>query len=344
MLVTANIFQPLIDFFEAILKFFHNTVGVGWGLSIILMTVFIRAALVPLTLKQMHSMQRLQRLQPQMKALQAKYKDDKQRLNQEMMKLYRENEVNPFASCLPMVLQIPVFISLFFMLRHDLRTNICRDVQNAAHTAFANHEATARVGTQIVKATAPGKTVPCGSGHGGGFLFVHDLTNKATGGVLIVLILLYVASQLGSTLLMSTTMDKTQRNLMLFLPLIFVTFVIRFPAGLIVYWITTNLWTVVQQYFVRKRVGPLQPAALTAGAGDGQTGGGGGGGLFGGLLGGSRGPAADGGGSRGDGTSTVRGSGAKEKTTANGAGAEARRGGPPPPPPRKKKKRSGRRR
>jgi YidC/Oxa1 family membrane protein insertase len=337
MFVLANIFQPLIDFFEAILKFFHDTVGVGWGLSIILMTVVIRAALVPLTLKQMHSMQRLQQLQPQIKAIQAKYKDDKQRMNQEMMRFYQENKVNPFASCLPMLLQLPVFISLFFMLRHDLRTNICPAVQDHAHKVLH---------------LAAGKTTPCGPGHGAGFLFIHDLTDKATGATLIVLIVLYVASQVGSTLLMSTTMDKTQRNLMLFLPLVFVIFVIRFPAGLIVYWITTNLWTVVQQYFVRKRVGPLQPAPAASG--------GGGGGLFGGLLGGgSRGEAPSGGGGGGssggggrgrDGSGGAQpaaassGGGAKTKTATNGASAQTRRSSKPPPPPRKKKKRSGRRR
>jgi YidC/Oxa1 family membrane protein insertase len=195
-----------------------------------------------------------------------------------------------------------------------------------------------------------GKTTPCGPGHGAGFLFIHDLTDKATGATLIVLIVLYVASQVGSTLLMSTTMDKTQRNLMLFLPLIFVIFVIRFPAGLIVYWITTNLWTVVQQYFVRKRVGPLQPAPAASG--------GGGGGLLGGLLGGgSRGDAPSGGGGGGSSGGRGRdgggaaaepaagsGRGAKAKTTSNGASAESRRSSKPPPPPRKKKKRSGRRR
>jgi YidC/Oxa1 family membrane protein insertase len=329
MFVLANIFQPLIDFFEAILKFFHNTVGVGWGLSIILMTVVIRAALVPLTLKQMHSMQRLQALQPEIKKLQAKYKDDKQRMNQEMMRFYQENKVNPFASCLPMVLQLPVFISLFFMLRHDLRTNICPAVQTAAHA----------------HGLAAGKTTPCGPGHGAGFLFIHDLTNKATGSILVVLIILYVASQVGSTLLMSTTMDKTQRNLMLFLPLLFVAFIIRFPAGLIVYWITTNLWTVVQQYFVRKRVGPLQPATLGGDAG-------GGGGLLAALRGGGGGgPSGDGSGGGSDRPRAPAGeaggatkTATKAKTATNGASGQSQRTSKPPPPPRKKKKRSGRRR
>src|SRR4030088_1922329 len=149
MLLAANIFQPLIDVFETVLKFFHNNIGVGWGLSIVLLTVLIRALLLPLTLKQFHSMQALQRLQPELKALQAKYKDDKQRQQQELMKFYKENKVNPLGSCLPLVAQLPVFISLFYMLRSNLRTDICPKVQ-LSYQAVHGH----------------GATTPCGAGHG----------------------------------------------------------------------------------------------------------------------------------------------------------------------------------
>src|ERR1700735_1547790 len=131
MLVTANIFQPLIDVFEAVIKFFHGTVGLPWGWSIVFLTITIRAVLIPLTFKQMSSMRRLQMLQPQLKEIQAKYKEDKQRQQQELMRFYKENNVNPLASCLPMVAQLPVFISLFYMLRKDLRDNICPSVQTA---------------------------------------------------------------------------------------------------------------------------------------------------------------------------------------------------------------------
>jgi YidC/Oxa1 family membrane protein insertase len=179
MLVTANIFQPLIDVFESVLKFFHNNLGVSWGLSIVLMTVVIRAVLLPLTVKQFHSMQRLQRHMPELKQIQAKYKEDKQRQQQEVMKFYKENNVNPLGSCLPLAAQLPVFISLFYMLRQDLRKNICPDVQaayQAAHHVAVSH------------------TVPCGPGNGANFLFISDLTNKATGITLLVLIVLYVGT------------------------------------------------------------------------------------------------------------------------------------------------------
>src|SRR5205807_4567814 len=137
---------------------------------------------------------------------------------------------NPLGSCLPLVAQLPVFISLFYMLRQSLRKDICPGVQAAYHAA--TH--------------APiGHTVPCGPHGGASFLFIPDLTDKATGAVLVVLIILYVGTQLDSTLLMSTpTMDKTQRQLMLAMPLFFVIFIISFPADVIVYWITTNAWTI----------------------------------------------------------------------------------------------------
>ena len=329
MLVTANIFQPLIDVFETVLKFFHNSLGVPWGWSIVLLTVVIRAILLPLTLKQFHSMQALQRLQPELKAIQNKYKDDKQRQQQELMKFYKENKVNPLGSCLPLVAQLPVFISLFYMLRQSLRRDICPQIQLAyqqAHHLSAAH------------------TTPCGPNHGAGFLFIPDLTNKATGGVLIVLIVLYVGTQLASSLMMSSpTMDKTQRQIMLFMPLFFVVFIISFPAGVIVYWVTTNSWTILQQYVVKKRLGPVTPVPPSGSGSGSGSGGGGGGGRGGGPPGGVGGSdGAPNGASVGGLAGLLRGRQKSEEPTPVGAGRG--RGGPPPPPPRKKKKRSGRRR
>jgi YidC/Oxa1 family membrane protein insertase len=329
----ANIFQPLIDVFEAVLKFFHNSVGISWGWSIVAMTVVIRAALLPLTFKQFHSMQRLQAHMPELKAIQNKYKDDKQRQQQEVMKFYKENNVNPLGSCLPLAAQLPVFISLFYMLREDLRVNICPQTQaayQASHHVSAAH------------------TVPCGPNNGANFLFIPDITNKATGAVLIVLILLYVGTQLASSLMMaSPTMDKTQRQIMTFMPLVFVFVIINFPAGLLVYWITTNTWTMGQQYFIRRAIGPPVPATTGPKTDDGGGGRGGGGG-------GADGDSGPTNGSGGIGA-LLRGGRAKpaeetekekeKEPVSSGAGA-ARSGrvAAPPRPPRKKKKRSGRRR
>src|SRR3954470_1352078 len=128
----ANPLQPLIDLFEGVLKFFHDDIGLSWGLAIVFLTLIVRACLLPLAFRQFRSMQSLARHQPELKALQTKYKGDKDRLNQEMMKFYRENKINPLASCLPLAAQIPVFISLFYMLRHDLLFDIC-GVRPPAH-------------------------------------------------------------------------------------------------------------------------------------------------------------------------------------------------------------------
>jgi YidC/Oxa1 family membrane protein insertase len=299
-MVLANVLQPLIDFFESILKFFHDSFGFSWGLSIIALTVVVRAALVPLTVKQFRSMQALVRLQPEIKKLQEKYKDDRQRLNQEMMRFYQENKVNPFSSCLPLLLQLPVFFALFYLLRDDLRYEICPSVQPAP----------------------PADSIPCGETPASQFWFIPDITDKATGSVLVVLLVLYVSSQLLSSLLMPSTVDRTQRMIFLALPFIFVPFIQSFPAGLLVYWITTNAWTAVQQYLVRRTVGPISPPK----------------------------PAAEGGPPDDDGGKPAR-RGPRKPSSGDGNGvapdtarAPARVGGPPPPPPRKKKKRSGRRR
>ena len=227
----ANILQPLIDVANGVLSFFHDDVGVSWGMAIILLTVCTRALLIPLTYRQLKSMRALQAFQPQMKELQEKYKNDRQRLSQEMMKFYQENKINPLASCVPLLAQLPVFITLFQALRGPLREDICGQTAD------------------------PCGMVPPGD-WGQSFLFIPDLTDKATGGVLIALIVIYIVTQLFSGLVMATSTDRNQRLLMMALPFIFVPFIIGFPAGLILYWITTNVWTIGQQAVVNKVIPP----------------------------------------------------------------------------------------
>jgi YidC/Oxa1 family membrane protein insertase len=319
MLIAANVieeaFSPLITVFESILVFIHNdVVGGSWGLAIVGLTVLIRAVLVPLTLKQFRSMQELQRLAPELKALQEKYKDDKQRQQQEIMNFYREHKVNPFASCLPLLLQLPVFISLFYMLRTDLKKHICGEALVSSYN-HAYHATVATVGalpSKYIEKTSCQQVAP-GSGK---FLFLPDITNKATGAALIVLLALYVGSQLASTMVMSASADPNQRRLMMVIPLFFVIILYRYPAGLLVYWITTNLWTIGQGYFVRRRIGP--PPTVTAEA---------------------KGTSPPGGEGASPNGKPV-GKGPSGEPALAGAGA----GSAPPRPPRKKKKRSGRRR
>jgi YidC/Oxa1 family membrane protein insertase len=318
MFIAANViqeaFSPLIAVFESILVFIHdNVVGGSWGLAIVGLTILIRAVLVPLTLKQFRSMQELQRLAPELKALQEKYKDDKQRQQQEIMSFYREHKVNPFASCLPLLLQLPVFISLFYMLRTDLKKHICGEAlvshyNSLYHTTIA---AVSGVPSKYIEKTSCQQVAP-GSGK---FLFLPDITNKATGVALVVLLVLYVGSQLASTMMMSASADPNQRRLMMVLPLFFVIILYRYPAGLLVYWITTNLWTIGQGYFVRRTIGPPPTVSPSKGATTA-------------LAKGSSNGRAEGSGT------------AKGEPALAGAGAASA----PPPPPRKKKKRSGRRR
>jgi YidC/Oxa1 family membrane protein insertase len=282
----ANVLQPLIDACQWILEFWHDLIGGSWGWSIILLTFTVRLAILPLTFKGVKSMQRLQTLQPKIKEIQERYKDDRQRMNQEDMAFYQREKVNPLGSCLPLILQIPFFISLFYLLRSD---TFQQDI--ASNPSFGP---------------------------------IDNLAEKVTDPVLLgVLIVLYVGTQLAASAVTAISADPTQRRIMFALPFVFVIFIINFQAGLIVYWITTNVWTIGQQLMVRKlypKPAPLDPRdavtetkpargkPVTAAA-----------------------VAADGGNGR-----------SKEpaKTPAgNGDQAKA-----PPASPRKKKKRSGRRR
>jgi YidC/Oxa1 family membrane protein insertase len=316
--VIQNAFSPLITLFESIMVFIHdNLVGGSWGLAIIGLTVVIRAALVPLTFRQLKSMQEMQRLAPQIQALKEKYKEDKQRQQQEIMKFYQQNKINPLASCLPLLLQLPVFVSLFYMLRSDLKKHICGPSLVTHYNALH--------GTKIASvAHLPGKFIEktnCNAvaPHSAKFLFLPDITSKATGAALVVLIVFYVGSQVVSTLVATATADPNQRRLMLLLPVVFVVILYRYPAGLLVYWITTNLWTIAQQYFIRARMGHPPPAA-------------------------AKGSDAGDGGSANGRSDEPRGRGPKGEPALAGVGARGAASSAPPRPPRKKKKRSGRRR
>jgi YidC/Oxa1 family membrane protein insertase len=310
--VIQDAFSPLISLFESIMVFIHaHLVGGSWGLAIVGLTVLTRAVLVPLTYRQLKSMQEMQRLAPQINALKAKYKDDKQRQQQEIMKFYQANKINPLASCLPLLLQLPVFISLFYMLRTDLKLDICgAQLRSHFHLPVNGH-----IPAKELAATGCNQ-VASGSAR---FLFIPDITAKATGVALVVLILLYVGSQLASTLVATAAADPNQRRLMLLLPVVFVVILYRYPAGLLLYWVTTNLWTIGQQYLIRRHMGSSPAPGKGPGAG------------------------GDGGSPNGrpDGPR-----GAPPKAEPALAGVGAGRGSPatPPRPPRKKKKRSGRRR
>ena len=226
IIADIGILAPLENVLTAVLEFLHESVGLTWAWSIVGLTVIVRMLLVPLTVRQIHSMQNLQRHAPQMKEIQRKYKGDRQRMNEELMKFYKENRINPAASCLPLLAQFPVFISLYFVLKNFEKEVLPRFPQSELGWLNIVPNITDNAGT-----------------HWSGFL----------------LLAIYATSQTASTLLMSTTMDRTQRILLLFLPLAFLFVVINFPAGLVLYWMTTNLWTVGQGLITRRLV-PRTPA------------------------------------------------------------------------------------
>lgn len=204
---------------RAVLEFFH-AIGFTWGWAIVMLTLVVRLILLPLFVKQYKSARRMQEVAPQMKELQRKYKGNKQKLQEEMMKFYKENDVNPFGSCLPLLLQAPVFIALYFTLRD---------------ANFADGSDQSFMGA------------------------IPDISLLLTeiGWAVIPLVGVYAVSQLISTELSAMpTMSKNQRWLMRLLPIGIVFFIFQFPvpAGLVIYWATTNLWTAGQQLVLKRRI------------------------------------------------------------------------------------------
>jgi YidC/Oxa1 family membrane protein insertase len=173
--------------------------------------------------KQIHSTQAMQIHMPEMKRIQQKYKGDRQRMNEEMMKFYKENSINPAAPCLPLLVQFPIFIALYFVLR-----NFAKHVDAPAHEL--------------------------------GWLIVPNITHKITshwsGYVLLVV---YVVSQVASGYFASAAAQRSQRILLMVLPVFFVPVITHFPVGLLMYWMTTNLWTVGQGVITRRMVPKPEP-------------------------------------------------------------------------------------
>ena len=219
-----NPLQLLEDPLRGLLDFLHDNGNLTYGWSIVVLTVIVRTALLPLVIKQYSSMRAMQLVAPQLKELQRKYKGNRQKLNEELMRFYKENEINPFASCLPLVAQIPIFIALYYVLR-DFANDA--DVSGGS-VSFMWLISDVRIELQDL-------------GWGAG-----------------VLVAIYALSQLLSTELSATpNMPESQRRIMRILPLVVVVFVFQFPvpSGLVLYWMTTNLWTCGQQLVMRHRIG-----------------------------------------------------------------------------------------
>ena len=225
-MIVAGILTPIEDLLTNVLEWLHTGPGLPWAWSIVALTVIVRMLLVPLTVRQVHSMQNLQAHAPEMKAIQQRYKHDRQKQNEELMKFYRENKINPASSCLPILFQIPIFIALFYVLK-DFEKEIIQPTSKYAGDSLE-------------------------------WLSLVDITEPTRHGWGPLLLVIYVASQLSSSYFMSTTMQPAQRVLLMVLPIVFIPFIISFPSGLMIYWLTTNLWTTGQGLITRQLM-PKRP-------------------------------------------------------------------------------------
>ena len=226
----SNILHPLVEGITHIINWMYHLTVAGhignYGVAIILFTVVLKIVLYPLTLKQMKSMYMMQQLAPKIKEIQDKYKGkDPQKMQQKIMELYRENNVNPMAGCLPLLVQMPILISLFQALRQFPYVN----TQDAS------------------------------------FLWISNLSHVNNGpdifGInLYFMALLTAASTFIQTRMTTNTADQTQKIMLYTMPVMIAYFTTQVPAGLGLYWVTFNLLGIVQQYFVNKQTRALKEA------------------------------------------------------------------------------------
>ena len=214
-----NLFGPVVSVLGAVLLYFHQTLGAPWWLSIVLLTVIVRSLLFPLTVKQVRSMRAMQDLKPHMDRVRAQFKDNPQRQREEMAKVYQEQGVNPLGGCLPILVQMPIFIGIFYVIRQ-----------------FGGY-------------SLGGRTVPpqYPSFHEGGILWFQNLSNADP---TYLLPIISAATMLAATEITAKNIDPQQRWLMRLLPIGFTIFLLNFPAGLFVYWITSNLVTLGQNFVI----------------------------------------------------------------------------------------------
>jgi YidC/Oxa1 family membrane protein insertase len=259
-------FNALLRGLGSALAFFYDLIP-SYGVAIILLTVAVRLALLPLTLKQTKSMQAMQKLQPEMKRLQAKHKGDRQKLNEEMMKLYKEHQVNPLGGCLPLVLQLPVFIALYQVL-----SGCGKWLSQKGRRCAPGF-----VGVKFLPAESALRTAIMGGS--AGFLgmdlgLTPSLAFRSEGvvgfipyGVLILMMAVttwYQQKQLQST---QSGPQAAQMQLMgKITPILLPVLSVNLPVGVSLYWVVSNIWTIGQQYFLLGRTSraPADTAATAS--------------------------------------------------------------------------------
>jgi YidC/Oxa1 family membrane protein insertase len=243
---------------------FGPSSGLAWGLSIVILVMFIRLLLVPLFIKQVHAQRKMAQHAPQLQELRKKYKGDKQRLNEETMKFYKENGVNPLAGCLPMIPQMIVFFALF---------NVLRAITSWTHGTVPKYGLTVPVVVSAQKATIFGVHL------GDKLLFSHQSISVHVA-IVIALTVVVSASTTFMTVrqsakrgLMQTNVDpdnpmaQSQKYMMYIVPFFSLTG-LYWAYGLVLYWVTTNLWTLGQQFLMFRNwtTEPVGAAGAVAGA------------------------------------------------------------------------------
>jgi YidC/Oxa1 family membrane protein insertase len=219
-----NPLNPLETAVIWVLDRLHDNLHLSYGWSIVVLTLIVRALLVPLVIRQYRSMRQMQLLAPQIKELQRKHKGDKKKQQEELMRLYKDNDANPFASCLPLVAQIPVFLGLYYGLKRF--SNSAAQNQDLSFLRI------------IPNITHHVSSLPLASA--------------------VILSVAYGGSQLLSTeLSFEPHTPDTQRRIMRLIPIPIVLFAFQFPfpAGVAIYWVTTNMWTAGQMLIIKHRIG-----------------------------------------------------------------------------------------
>jgi YidC/Oxa1 family membrane protein insertase len=262
-----TLFHELLALMGRGLSFFYNLIP-SYGLAIILLTVAVRLVMLPLTIKQTRSMQEMQKLQPEVKRLQAKYKGgDRQKMNEEMMKLYKEHKVNPLGGCLPLLLQLPIFLALYRVFAgcgaHNVK--VCPITQVGTKYLPA--------GSALTKAINAGKAgflgmnlglAPMAAVRAAGS-FPGSLVHVLPYFLLILLMVVTTWYQQKQIQAVSTGQQAQQMQMMgKIMPLVLGVFSLNLPAGVSIYWVASNVWTIAQQRFI---LGKTATATGPGGAG-----------------------------------------------------------------------------
>jgi YidC/Oxa1 family membrane protein insertase len=265
----GEIWQGLLDAIFAVLLFFYSVVH-DWGFAIILLTIVFRVVTFPLVWKQTKSMIEMQKIQPKIKALQEKYKNNKEKQQEELMKFYKENKVNPFGGCLPLLLQMPLLFALFQVLRDNLPRHIATlapVAQAAAKQWWILIPDITKTPSEVYSIVSTAATTTVGAATGTASTVATSAIVSGAGGVLngalaalpyVIMVALFALSTWLPQYLL--TKDKTQRRTAAYMSIMMVWFGFISPAGVLIYWVTSSAWQVVQQVLTQRALAAKEGA------------------------------------------------------------------------------------